>query len=177
MDFAKREGYIVLEQLTSYCSLFFFVFWTSIYSWLVQKLLQNIENCLTKEQRYDCWAIWLHSLGVRDFKKWLWNCLVWYRKYFSHQMSNMPYHDGHRGENVAWKANSHYFLSRSFSWLFTIISTHLLKHQFMLSINLNVLMSGYPIKHSVLCFIYSVKSIQMTTCGPWKSGLSCSNPG
>ena len=33
VDFAKREGYIVLEQLTSHCSLFFFVFWTSIYSW------------------------------------------------------------------------------------------------------------------------------------------------
>ena len=33
VDFAKREGYIVLEQITSYCSLFFFVFWISIYSW------------------------------------------------------------------------------------------------------------------------------------------------
>ena len=42
----------------------------------------------------------------------------------------------------------------------------------MLSINLNVLMSGYPIKHSVLCFIYSVKSIKMTTCGPWKNRLN-----
>ena len=32
---------------------------------------------------------------------------------FSHQMSNIPYHDSHSGENMAWKVNSHYFLSLS----------------------------------------------------------------
>ena len=59
VDFAKREGYIVLEQLTSYCSLFFFVFWTSIYSWLVQKLLRNIENC---DRKTEIWL--LRNMGA-----------------------------------------------------------------------------------------------------------------
>lgn len=56
VDFAKREGYIVLEQLTSYCSLFFFVFWTSIYSWLVQ-IKASSEYWKLCDKRTEIWLL------------------------------------------------------------------------------------------------------------------------
>ena len=56
VDFAKRERCLVIEQPVIYCSFFSLVLWIDMYSYLVQnyETYSYVENCVTKEQRYDC---------------------------------------------------------------------------------------------------------------------------